>query len=101
MQSCQNDVVRFLKEKIVQIVDSKTVLAMINKLSHRFHVYEGVRIGEVQSATDGDMSDWVWMEGEKILLIGQLEQKIPMKLVLCLNGSMVLIFSDYLLKSGG
>ena len=56
---------RFTFERIVQIVDSKTVLAMINKLSHRFHVYEGVRIGEVQSATNGDMSDWVWMEGEK------------------------------------
>ena len=56
---------RFSFEKVIQIVDSTTVLAMINKLSHRFHVYEGVRIGEVQSATNGDMSDWAWMEGVK------------------------------------
>ena len=37
---------------------------MINKISTRFKVYEGVRIGEIQAATDGDMSSWAWISGE-------------------------------------
>lgn len=45
-------------EEVLQYVDSKTVLSMINKTSTRFRVYEGVRIGEIQAATNGDMSCW-------------------------------------------
>ena len=37
---------------------------MINKTSTRFKVYEGVLLGEIQAATDGDMSCWVWMSGK-------------------------------------
>ena len=55
---------RFTFEKVLQIVDSETVLCMLNKTSTRFKVYEGVRIGEIQAATDGDMSCWAWMSGE-------------------------------------
>ena len=54
---------RFEFEKVLQIVDSETVLSMINKTSTRFKVYEGVRIGEIQAATSGDMSCWAWMSG--------------------------------------
>ena len=36
---------------------------MINKTSTRFKVYEGVRIREIQSATDGDLNCWAWMSG--------------------------------------
>ena len=54
---------RFQFERVLHIVDSETVLCMINKVSTRFKVYEGVRIGEIQTATDGDMSSWVWMPG--------------------------------------
>ena len=54
---------RFEFEKVLQVVDSETVLSMINKTSTRFKVYEGVRIGEIQDATDGDMSRWAWMSG--------------------------------------
>ena len=54
---------RFEFEKVLQIVDSETVLSMINKTSTGFKVYEGVRIGEIQAATSGDMSCWVWMSG--------------------------------------
>ena len=54
---------RFEFEKVLQIVDSETVLSMINKTSTRFKVYEGVRIGEIQAATNGDMSCWFWMSG--------------------------------------
>ena len=43
-------------EEVWQIVDSETVLSTINKTSTRFKVYEGVRIGEIQAATNGDMS---------------------------------------------
>ena len=55
---------RFTFEKVLQIVDSEAVLCMLNKTSTRFKVYEGVRIGEIQAATDGDMSCWAWMSGE-------------------------------------
>ena len=27
-------------------------------------MYEGVRIGEIQAATNGDLSCWAWMSGE-------------------------------------
>jgi len=55
---------RFGFERVLQIVDSETVLNMINKTSTRFKVYEGVRIGEIQAATKGDMSCWAWMSGQ-------------------------------------
>ena len=55
---------RFNFGKILHIVDSETVLNMINKTSTRFRVFEGVRIGEIQNATCGDMSSWAWMAGE-------------------------------------
>ncbi|KAL9987899.1 hypothetical protein ACROYT_G002279 [Oculina patagonica] len=54
---------RFDFEEVLQIVDSETVLSMINKTSTRFKVYEGVRIGEIQAATNGDMSCWAWISG--------------------------------------
>ena len=55
---------RFQFKRVLQIVDSETVLNMINKTSTRFKVYEGVRLGEIQAATDGDMSCWAWMSGK-------------------------------------
>lgn len=55
---------RFKFAKVLHIVDSETVLCMINKVSTRFKVYEGVRIGEIQSATNGDMSSWAWISGK-------------------------------------
>ena len=51
-------------ERVLQVVDSETVLNMINKTSTRFKVYEGVRVGEIQAATEGDMSCWAWMSGK-------------------------------------
>ena len=52
-------------EKVYQLVDSETVLGMIHKMSTRFHVYEGVRIGEIQAATDDDVSCWGWVPGHE------------------------------------
>ena len=45
-------------ERVLQLVDSETALSMIHKTSIRFKVYEGVRIGEIQAGTDGDLSTW-------------------------------------------
>lgn len=44
-------------ERILHIVDNTTVLSMINKTSTRFHVYEGVRIDEIQTGTNSNMDD--------------------------------------------
>ena len=55
---------RFEFEKVHQLVDSETVLCQLYKVAHKFHVFEGVRIGEIQAATGGDMSEWGWVSGE-------------------------------------
>ena len=49
--------------KIFHFIDSETVLYQLGKIAQRFNVYEGVRIGEIQSATRGDMSEWFWVAG--------------------------------------
>ena len=51
-------------ERVIHLVDSETVLYMLKKTSYRFKVYEGVRIGEIQAATGGDMSEWFWLPGD-------------------------------------
>ena len=56
---------RFQFAKVYHLVDSETVLNMINKTSTRFKVYEGVRIGEIQASTGGNMSEWAWLSGEQ------------------------------------
>ena len=38
---------------------------MLQKTSTRFLLYEGTRVGEIQKATDGDMSVWAWIPGSK------------------------------------
>ena len=54
---------RFEFDKVYQLVDSETILCMINKVSTRFRLFEGVRVGEIQAATGGDMSSWHWVKG--------------------------------------
>ena len=56
---------RFEFDSVRQLVDSETVLCMINKVSTRFKLYEGVRVGEVQASTNGDMTCWSWVKGEE------------------------------------
>ena len=51
-------------EKVLHLIDSQTVLNMIHKTSTRFMLYEGSRIGEIQNATNGDLSEWAWLPGE-------------------------------------
>ena len=38
---------------------------MLNKISTRIRLYKGVRIGEIQAATEGNMTDWHWIRGEE------------------------------------
>ena len=49
--------------RVFHFIDSETVLFQLGKIAQRFSVYEGVRIGEIQSATHGDMSEWFWIPG--------------------------------------
>ena len=51
-------------ERVLHLIDSQTVLNMIHKTSTRFKLYEGSRIGEIQNATNGDLSEWAWLPGE-------------------------------------
>ena len=55
---------RFEFEKVHHLIDSETVLRQLQKVAHRFRVYEGVRIGEIQSATGGNMEEWAWISGK-------------------------------------
>lgn len=54
---------RFEFEEVLKIVDSETVLSIINKTSTHFKMNEGDRIGEIQATTNGDMSYWARMSG--------------------------------------
>ena len=54
---------RFNFERVYQLVNSETVLCSISKKSTRFKLFEGVRIAEIQSTTDGNMEDWYWVSG--------------------------------------
>lgn len=56
---------QFEAKQILHIMDSETVMSMIHKTSTRFKLYEGIRISEIQAATNGDLSCWSWIAGEK------------------------------------
>ena len=56
---------RLTFDSVLHLIDSATVLCMINKLSTRFRLYEGVRIGEIQAATDGNLTEWKWIAGKE------------------------------------
>ena len=54
---------RFQFSKVHHLVDSETVLCQLYKVASRFQVFEGVRIGEIQAAMKGDMTEWAWIAG--------------------------------------
>ena len=54
---------RFKFEKVIFIVDSKIVQAMIQKESYGFKTYASVRVGEIQAATKKE--SWAWTESEE------------------------------------
>ena len=45
-------------ERVLQIVDSETVLNMNSNTSIRFKVYELVRVGEIQAASSECIPGW-------------------------------------------
>lgn len=49
---------RYEFDQVFHLIDSETVLNMVNKVSTRFKTSEGVRVGEIQAATNEDMSSW-------------------------------------------
>ena len=55
--------VEYSYEKVLHIIDSETVLAMLHKTSTRFRLYEGIRVSEIQAATEGNVSCWAWVAG--------------------------------------
>lgn len=55
---------RYNFERVTHLVDSETVLCMLQRVATRFKMYEGVRVGEIQAATNGDMSSWFWVSGK-------------------------------------
>ena len=55
---------RYQFESVHHLLDSETVLNMLNKVSTRFKLYEGVRVGEIQMATQGNMEEWKWIRGQ-------------------------------------
>ena len=63
LRVCLTKEMRYSFGRILHLVDSETVLNMINKTSCRFKVYEGVRLGEIQSATK--VNEWAWMPGKE------------------------------------
>lgn len=72
---------RFEFERVLHLVDSETVLNMLHKTSTRFKVFEGVRVGEIQASTNGDMSDWAWLAGKKNTADWLTRGKDPSELV--------------------
>ena len=44
-------------------MDSAFVLAMLDKTSSRFHIYESIRISEIRSITQGGVDFWYWISG--------------------------------------
>ena len=48
---------RYTFKRVFHLVDLETVLNMLHKTSFRFKVYEGVRVGEIQAAMKGDLSE--------------------------------------------
>ena len=58
---------RYTFSEVVHLVDSKTVLGMLNKTSRRFSLYMGTRVGEIQAACEKDdsgrLSEWGWIPG--------------------------------------
>lgn len=57
------DECRFNFSQVYQFVDSETFLCSIHTTSTKFKIFEGVRIAEIQSATNGDCKKWFWVKG--------------------------------------
>ena len=63
--------------QVIYLTDSEIVLSMLNKLSTRFRLYEGVRIGEIQAACKGDLTEWNWVEGKQNIADWLMRPRTP------------------------
>ena len=62
IRSFIEDSFRIKFEKVVHIIDSQIVKAMINKESYGFNTFVATRVGEIQAKTDPD--EWYWVESK-------------------------------------
>ena len=53
---------RITFERVIHIVDSQTVKAMISKDSFRFNRFVATRVGEIQNDTEA--SEWYWTDSK-------------------------------------
>ena len=58
---------RFRFEQVYHLIDFETILCMLNKPFACLKIDEGVRIGEIQTATKGDMYERYWTGGSEKL----------------------------------
>ena len=71
---------RYEFEKVIHLIDSETVLCQVNSVATRFKVYEGTRVGEIQSTCSGDMSSWYWVSTEQNIADWNTRGKLPVEL---------------------
>jgi len=57
-------------EKILHIIDSEIVHAMINRGSYGFNTFEANRLGEIQRTTKA--AEWMWIEGKPWLNVADV-----------------------------
>ena len=53
---------RFKFQKVIHVVDSEIVRAMIQRDSYGFNTFTSTRIGEIQEGSEP--GDWYWVNGE-------------------------------------
>ena len=53
---------RYKFERVIHLVDSEIVRAMIQRDSYGFNTFTSTRIGEIQEGSDPN--DWFWVNGE-------------------------------------
>jgi len=68
---------RYKFGKVLHLVDSETVLCQVNSVATRFKMYEGARIGELQSTCSGDMTSWYWVPGDENIADWNTRGKTP------------------------
>ena len=65
--------------RVYFFVDSEIVVAMLQKESYSFSTYIGLRVGEIQQATES--ADWFWIEGRLNIADWITKGKSPIELI--------------------
>ena len=65
--------------RVYFFVDSEIVVAMLQKESYGFSTYIGLRVGEIQQATES--ADWFWIEGRLNIADWITKGKSPIELI--------------------